>query len=94
MWIPYTEEKAVGDKDDRIRGLQPYFHARQVFMLKSMTELYNELVTFPRGRDKDLLDALQYAPKYWSRPADEDEIEEYEREEQEYMMQRSPLTGY
>ena len=94
VWIPYTEEKAVGDKDDRIRGLQPFFNARQVFIRKSMTELHAELVTFPRGRDKDLLDALQYAVKYWRRPDDEDEIEEQDREEHEYIAQRDAATGY
>lgn len=93
-WIPYVAEKARGDKDDRIRGLQPFFNARQVFIRKSMTELHAELVTFPRGRDKDLLDALQYAVKYWRRPDDEDEIEEQEREEHEYIAQRDAATGY
>ena len=44
----------------RIRGLQPRFEARTVFLRREMVALEDELLRFPRGRTDDLVDALAY----------------------------------
>lgn len=49
-------------KDDFIKGLQPFFKAREVVFVKPMPELQNQLLSFPTGR-KDVPNALAYAMK-------------------------------
>lgn len=41
-------------------ALQPRFEAGMVKIRRSMTELEDELLRFPRGRHDDLIDALSY----------------------------------
>lgn len=47
-------------KEERIRGLVPYFRAGTLFMKKSMSELQQELLQFPKGRHDDHVDALSF----------------------------------
>jgi len=45
-------------KLDRIKGLQPYFAANNIFIKKHMKELESELKVFPYGKHDDVIDAL------------------------------------
>jgi predicted phage terminase large subunit-like protein len=62
-----------GSKEDRIRGLQPFFAAKQVFLRSDMPELERELLAFPNGAHDDLIDALSMHMSFWSRIALEEE---------------------
>lgn len=48
-------------KDQRIQSLQPYARAGQLYVQHGMLELIEEYEFFPKGKTKDLLDALAYA---------------------------------
>lgn len=60
--IPYRAMKAPKGKYDFIRGLQPFFHAREVVFAKELPELRTQFLTFPSGRI-DAPNALAYALK-------------------------------
>ncbi len=64
----YIEEikSLKGSKADRIRGLQPFFAANQVFIKTSMSELERELLSFPRGAHDDIIDALSMQRDFWN----------------------------
>jgi predicted phage terminase large subunit-like protein len=51
-------------KEARIRRLQPYFEQGLVEIRSDMKELELELLSFPRGRHDDLIDALSYQLDY------------------------------
>ena len=61
-WLPITELKTDTrkSKEMRIRGLQPRFETRTVFLRRGVVDLEDELLRFPRGRHDDLVDALAY----------------------------------
>ena len=48
----------IRSKEDRIKGLQPFFAAGKVFIKTDMSAFESELLAFPRGRHDDLIDAL------------------------------------
>ena len=45
-------------KESRIRQLQPLFEQGLVYLRKDMTPIMDELLSFPRGKHDDLIDAL------------------------------------
>jgi len=47
-------------KEERIKGLVPYFKNGSLLMKKSMAELQKELLQFPKGRHDDHPDALSF----------------------------------
>jgi len=51
-------------KEARIRRLQPYFEQGLVELRSDMSELRDELLSFPRGKHDDLIDALSYQLDY------------------------------
>ena len=58
------ELRPKGTKEERIRGLLPLYNRYQIFHKKNMFRLEDfehELVTFPRGRRDDAIDALTMA---------------------------------
>lgn len=55
----------TGSKEDRIRGLQPYFAENKILLKPHMNELEQELLAFPKGRHDDLADALSMQMKFW-----------------------------
>jgi hypothetical protein len=59
--IPYRGMRAPRGKLDFIRGLQPYFGAREVIFAQPLTELETQLLSFPHGKI-DAPNALAYAP--------------------------------
>ena len=60
--LPIRAVKAPRGKLDFIRGLQPYFHAREVIFAKDLPELTAQFLSFPTG-DIDAPNALAYAPR-------------------------------
>lgn len=53
------------DKKDKryLEILQPYHRQHKIYILKSMTELEDEMVLFPRAKHDDTIDALYWAIK-------------------------------
>lgn len=60
--LPIRAVKAPKGKIDFIRGLQPYFHAREAIFAKELPEMQAQLLSFPTGRI-DAPNALAYAPR-------------------------------
>lgn len=58
-------------KDERIKGLQPFFRAGQIVMQEGQGELIEEFLYYPNGKFRDGLDALAQGPSYWSHSTDE-----------------------
>lgn len=58
--LPLQPVKAPGNKLDFIKGLQPFFAAREVVFAKDLPELREELLNFPYGK-LDIVNALAYA---------------------------------
>jgi phage terminase large subunit-like protein len=65
IFIPGLEylEKPRDSKSNRLEMMQPFFAQHKVFIKKSMTSLYDELVMFPKAKNDDILDGLYYAMK-------------------------------
>lgn len=60
--IPLVPMKAPKNKEDFIRGLQPFYQAGEVVHAKDLPDLVSELLQFPTGR-VDVPNALAYALK-------------------------------
>lgn len=60
--LPIKAVKAPKGKIDFIRGLQPYFNAREVWFAQDMPEMKAQLLSFPTGKI-DAPNALAYAPR-------------------------------
>ena len=61
-------------KDPRILQLEPWFHQRKLILPAApewFVEFCDELVSYPRGKHDDMLDALSYAKLNHIRPAAE-----------------------
>ena len=57
------KESPRTSKSSRLETMQPYFAQKKMYMLKTMDELRDELLLYPRGKHDDLLDGLFYAMK-------------------------------
>ena len=70
IYLPLDEIKAsnVADaKFKRISAIQPLFRAKKIYFcqeLAFLSELEEELLTFPRGSHDDIIDALSYLQNY------------------------------
>lgn len=60
VMLPLRPMKAPKGKNDFIRGLQPFFGAREIVFAKELPELRQQLLSFPRGLI-DVPNALAYA---------------------------------
>ena len=71
IFVPGLEvkENPRTSKSYRLESLQPLFANHKVFIKKSMIELENELMLYPRGKNDDLLDGLFYANKNAYKPS-------------------------
>lgn len=83
-------------KETRIRGVQPYFRAGEVFVQRSQKDFIGEYTAFPLGQTDDLIDAFAYGPLVWGKPDDTTEgIEDWEDDRwHEEVGDRSAITGY
>jgi predicted phage terminase large subunit-like protein len=57
------KESPRTSKSSRLETMEPYFAQGKVYIKKSMLELKDELLLYPRGKHDDLLDGLYYAMK-------------------------------
>ena len=56
------ELRPIGKKEDRIYGrLQPLQESGKLYIRRTQTNLITQLMNFPKGKRRDLLDALVYA---------------------------------
>jgi predicted phage terminase large subunit-like protein len=71
-YLPIVEIKSHdASKDQRIKGLQPLYQANKIYHrkeLKNNIYLEDELLTFPRGRRDDVVDALSMQTQFWTPP--------------------------
>ena len=60
FYFPITELKpsSIKSKAMRIKGLQPYFENGKIYLKKDQTDLYHQIVMYPRTKHDDLIDAL------------------------------------
>ena len=57
------KENPRNSKSARLETMEPFFAQKKVYIEKSMTELKDELLLYPRSKHDDLLDGLFYAMK-------------------------------
>lgn len=61
QWLPLGKLKIQGrSQDGRIFSLQPLLMNKQLFIHRSMVELKEQFLTFPRMAERDILDAVAY----------------------------------
>jgi len=60
VYFDVVSLKAKTQKEIRIRGLVPMYKAGVIYHNNRMTDLETELITFPRGKTDDRIDALAY----------------------------------
>ena len=65
LFIPglNIKENPRTSKSHRLESLQPSFAKKEIFIMKNMQSLTDEMLLFPRGKHDDLLDGLYYAFK-------------------------------
>jgi len=59
------EKGMTGSKEDRIRGLQPFFASGKIALRTDMGELERELMSFPNGTHDDIIDSLSMQLSFW-----------------------------
>ncbi len=57
------KENPRNSKSARLETMEPFFAQKKVYIEKSMSELKDELLLYPRSKHDDLLDGLFYAMK-------------------------------
>ena len=74
LYIPglNIKENPRTSKSHRLESLQPSFAKKEVFIMKNMQNLEDEMLLFPRGKHDDLLDGLYYAFKGSYKPFHDD----------------------
>lgn len=83
------------DKDTRIRSMSGPHREGMVFYNDACTlEIQQELIEYPYGDTRDLIDALAYLPKLLSRPQTIYETNLGFLRAKRQQSQRSPMTGY
>lgn len=95
-WINFRGVSAKGDKDGRIRAyVQPLLDRGDLYAVESArAAIEGEMMVFPDGHQKDVLDALAIAEAASRRPEapdDEDDEDEQWAQRREHM---SPVSGY
>ncbi len=77
----------IGSKEDRIRGLQPFFSNGVIFLRAGMIDLERELLSFPKGKFDDVVDALSLHLPFWINMLKE------KRKEEEKVYVDDPFSG-
>jgi predicted phage terminase large subunit-like protein len=100
VWLPVKEISSRNKtKEERIRGLAPYYEFRRVWHIKDakqIDELEDELLHFPKGKHDDCIDALSTVLEIATVPrATTSEGRKEKNKKIINMMNkpRSPLTG-
>ena len=55
-------------KETRVRGLIPRYESKSIYHVGDCTDLEREMITFPRGMNDDVLDALAYQEQIAYKP--------------------------
>jgi len=65
LYLPGLEKKfnPRTEKSERLEVMHPLFYNRRVYVQPNMTELIDELLTYPRGKHDDTLDGMYYATR-------------------------------
>jgi len=64
VFAEYHELKAVGKKEERISSMAPYYRQGQVYHNRLVCgKLEGQLMSFPRSKLLDIMDAVGYIPK-------------------------------
>lgn len=82
------------EKPKRVKGLENYFSAGQIFFNEGQTDLIEEFQQFGATEDYHILDALAYGPEYWRKGARREAIESGVSAAQDLMVGRDATTGY
>jgi hypothetical protein len=87
---------ARGDKDGRIRAhLQPLFDRGVVYAVETaQPQITGEMMVFPDGHQKDVLDAMAIAEAASYKPESPDDYDEDDVQAMEADQSRSVVTGY
>ena len=99
-WMRLKEiKKRTMTKDERIRGLAPFYEYGHIYHIKDcpqLDELEYELVHFPRGKHDDVIDALATVLEVATPAAASSKVvDEDERKKKRLAFKpRSPVTGY
>lgn len=81
-------------KEDRVRGLQPWFSNGQIYFHKSHEDLIEQFRYFGSIKEYHILDALAYGPRYWRAAVGSDEIARRAEAIAKFAGNRDRLTGY
>src|SRR5207245_3948973 len=81
-------------KPGRVKGLDTYFSAGQLFFNEGQHDLIEEYDNFGATDDYHLLDALAYGPELWRAGLSRKETEKRARLEEEVLNERDMVTGY
>lgn len=101
-WLPLHEIRGTrNSKEERIRGLAPFYEFGHIFHVKScpqLDELEYELIHFPRGKHDDVVDALATVLEYAAPPSPKarnlrDSDEKHGRRIGSMYKPRNPITG-
>lgn len=98
-WLPITEIKSRAlSKEERIRGLAPFYEYGHVYHIKESPELQEleyELLHFPSARHDDIIDAFATVLEIASPPTNrEGNTPEGRKRHALHYKPRSPITGY
>jgi len=63
-------------KGDRIMGLQPLFASLQIHVRRHHSALVNELMSFPRGENDDIIDTLSMHLKFWRNTISQSDVKQ------------------
>lgn len=88
----FTTDTRTG-KTTRIKGLQPRFENKTVYLKRDMDEMEDELLRFPLSNRDDLIDALSYTLQLFDCPYDL-EAERMEQEQRERDLAPVGSCGY
>lgn len=91
VYMNVIELKAIGRKEQRIKGLQPVVATGHLYIEPTMHLLRNEMSEFPLGRHDDVLDALAMQLQVWRGVMSAERWEKYKIAETKLMRR---IKGY
>lgn len=95
-WLPITELHPNKKKEERIKGLAPFYEFGHIFHIKecpNLEEFEYELLLFPSARHDDIIDALASILEVASPPKGRNMDETRERTKHRILPPRSFITG-